>query len=88
ARDGIEAVAQGTPTGAGAAAVAALRSKVWGRMLPLASDDHANAASGVAAGTGLAAYALGFAVPDHESRVLTRGPWTRVSLPNGEILAR
>ncbi len=89
ARDGIEAVAQGTPPGAGAAAVATLRSRVWGRILPVVSADEAGEpAQGVAAGTGLAAYALGFAVPGQDSQVLRRGPWTRVSLRNGEILAR
>lgn len=88
AREGIESVAQGTPPGAGAAAVATLRSRVWGRMLPLVSEDNAEPAQGVAAGTGLAAYALGFAVPSEDSQVLRRGPWTRVSLRNGEILTR
>ncbi|MGB3827360.1 MAG: hypothetical protein WA962_01165 [Ornithinimicrobium sp.] len=104
AREGIETVAQGTPTGAGAAAVATLRSRVWGRVLPT-SDEETSAASvsggregvsadeatvpvGVPAGAGLAAYALGFAVAGQASPVLRSGPWTRVSLRNGEILAR
>ncbi len=88
AREGIEAVAQGTPPGAGAAAVATLRSRVWGRSLPLDSVDEEGAGAGVPAGTGLAAYALGFALSGQTSQVLRRGPWVRVSLRNGEILAR
>ncbi|MGC1209269.1 MAG: hypothetical protein WA880_15075 [Ornithinimicrobium sp.] len=88
AREGIEAVAQGTPPGAGAAAVATLRSRVWGKMLPVVSDAQAEPSPGAPAGIGLAAYALGFAVPDQASQVLSRGPWTRVKLRNGEVLAR
>ncbi|MDT0214688.1 hypothetical protein Q9R29_12415 [Rothia sp. ARF10] len=37
ASGGIAEVADGTPEGAGSAAVAALRERVWGRMVPLAS---------------------------------------------------
>ncbi len=88
AHEGIEAVAQGTPPGAGAAAVATLRSRVWGQILPVVSEEAEEPSSGVPAGTGLAAYALGFAVPGQSSQVLRRGPWMRVRLRNGEILAR
>ncbi|MGB3764848.1 MAG: hypothetical protein WA966_16680 [Ornithinimicrobium sp.] len=86
--EGIEAVAQGTPSGAGAAAVATLRSRVWGRLLPVDPDGAQDAALGIPAGAGLAAYALGFAQPGQTSRVLHRGSWVRVSLRNGEVLAR
>ncbi|HSP60564.1 MAG TPA: hypothetical protein VLO09_05850, partial [Ornithinimicrobium sp.] len=51
AREGVAEVAQGTPEGAGAAAVATLRARVWGREL----------AAGVPAGAGLAVLSLGFA---------------------------
>jgi len=81
ARDGIEAVARGTPAGAGAAAVASLRARVWGRQL---SDDSAAPPAGMA----LAAHTLGFTGPDDTGTVLTSGPWTRLSLRNGEVLAR
>jgi hypothetical protein len=81
ARDGIEAVAQGTPPTAGAAAVASLRQRVWGQRL---SKDEGAPPAGVA----LAAQTLGFTVPGHSGSVLTSGPWTRLSLRNGEVLAR
>ncbi|GGB70731.1 hypothetical protein [Knoellia flava] len=38
ASEGIAEVADGTPDGAGSAAVAALRERVWGRVVPLASS--------------------------------------------------
>lgn len=81
ARDGIEAVAQGTPDGAGSAAVATLRQRIWGQKL---SDDTGAPPAGVA----FAAYALGFAVPEERSTVLSSGPWTRLRLHNGDVLAR
>lgn len=91
ANQGIEEVAEGTPAGAGAAAVATLRARVWGRELPVeaAPSDVSDDAGGSApAGTGLAAYALGFARGGQTSSVFSSGPWTRVSLRNGAILAR
>ncbi|MGB7449497.1 MAG: hypothetical protein WA892_10255 [Ornithinimicrobium sp.] len=81
ARDGIEAVAQGTPHGAGAAAVASLRERIWGQRL---SEDEGAPPAGAA----MAAHTLGFTVPDHQGTVLTSGPWTRLSLRNGDVLAR
>lgn len=81
AREGIDAVAQGTPPGAGAAAVAALRSRVWG-------TDVSEHAPGVPGGLAFAAFSLGFARPGDVASVLRNGPWTRLSLPVGHVLAR
>jgi len=81
ARDGIEAVARGTPPGAGAAAVASLRERIWGQRL---SDDAGSPPAGVALG----AHTLGFMGSDGPGAVLSSGPWTRVSLRNGDVLAR
>lgn len=81
AREGIDAVALGTPQGAGAAAVAALRQRVWGADLP-------DAPAGTPSGTAFAAYSLGFAQPGTEAVILRNGPWTRVSLAAGHVLAR
>ncbi len=97
-RAGIEQVAQGTPSGAGAAAVASLRSRVWGALVPIQPEpgDRPDAASqpkagvypGIQAGAGLAAYALGFATPGGRSLVRAHGAWSRVSSRSGEILTR
>ena len=81
AREGIDAVAQGTPPGAGAAAVAALRARVWGA-------DLAGEVPGVARGLAFAAFSLGFARPGAVATVLHSGPWTRLTLPVGHVLAR
>lgn len=96
-RVGIEQVAQGTPTGAGAAAVGSLRARVWGAVVPIKPEDSAPEAGseskaggyrGIPAGVGLAAYALGFASPGGLSLVRAHGPWSRVSSRVGEILTR
>lgn len=86
ARAGIAEVAAGTPgVGgtpgvAGAAAVAALRARVWGRTLP---------GSSVPAGVAFAAEACGFLGSGDEAVGLHRsGPWWRVSLARGHVLAR
>ncbi|XVX19018.1 hypothetical protein ACQP1U_11825 [Actinomycetota bacterium] len=81
AREGIAEVAEGTPDGAGAHAVAALREKVWGRRLPAGESD-------IAAGGALAAYALGFLTPGCEVTVLRQGRWTRLDCPGGHVLMR
>lgn len=80
AERGIAEVAQGAPTGSGAAAVAMLRARVWARDLE----------GGATAGAGLAARALGFARPgDGQVATVHRsGPWTRVSLAAGHVLSR
>ena len=69
AREGIAAVAAGTPPGAGAAAVTRLRAGVWGR--PLAG--HA----GVPIGVAFAADAFGFLAGEG------RGPRRRASTARG-----
>lgn len=81
ARDGIDAVAQGTPAGAGAAAVAALRARVWGA-------DLSEEVPGVACGLAFAAFSLGFARSADVATVLRSGPWTRLTLPVGHVLGR
>lgn len=83
ARAGIVEVATGTPDGAGAAAVADLRGRVWGRPV--------HGADSVTAGAAYGMHVLGFLgadpgdelVPVHRS-----GPWTRLSTPRGYVLAR
>lgn len=81
AHQGIETVATGTPEGAGSAAVASLRERVWGQRL---GED----AGALPAGAAMAAYTLGFTVPGQAGSVFTSGPWTRLSLRNGDVLAR
>ena len=80
AEAGIAEVAHGAPEGSGAAAVAALRARVWAREV----------GGGAPAGAGLAAKVLGFARPGggQRAQVLRAGPWVRVTLPGGHVLAR
>ncbi len=80
AEQGIAAVAQGTPEGAGAAAVSALRRRVWGAM----SDTVPPIAGGLAFG----AHALGFAREGEPVAVATCGRWTRLSTSRGHVLVR
>ena len=76
---GIAEIAQGSPEGSGAHAVAALRQSVWGRR-PRTTPP-------VPAGAAFAAYALGFLV-DGPVRVFAHGRWTRVSTVAGHVLVR
>lgn len=78
AESGIAQVAQGTPPGAGAHAVAALRQRVWGAAGP----------AGLPAGAAFAAYALGFLAPRQTGLVHRSGPWARLTLPAGHVLTR
>ena len=92
ARQGIEEVASGAPADAGAAAVAALRKQVWGRLTTTTPP--------VPAGGAFAAYVLGFvgnghgvavspgAAPGSEVTVWAQGRWTRLSAPAGHVLIR
>ncbi|GAB3585633.1 hypothetical protein [Calidifontibacter terrae] len=77
ARAGIDEVAAGTPDGAGAAAVATLRARVWGRTNE----------AGMPAGVAFGAEALGFlgegTITWHRA-----GPWGRLSTPTGHVLAK
>lgn len=83
ASEGIAEVADGTPDGAGAHAVTALRAQVWGRVV--STDDGAAA---VPAAVAFAAYALGFLAPGTEATVATSGRWTRLTTPAGHALTR
>lgn len=87
ARAGIEEVANGTPEGAGAHAVDALRRRVWGRM----SDTVPPIATGLAFG----AHVLGFtggapaATPSTATATVSaHGRWTRLSTARGHVLVR
>ncbi len=77
AREGIDEVAAGTPDGAGAAAVATLRERVWGR-----TDE-----AGMPAGVAFAAEALGF-LGEGTITWHRNGPWGRLSTPTGHVLAK
>lgn len=83
ASDGIAEVADGTPSGAGAHAVTALREQVWRRSIPAAA-----VAAPVPAALAFAAYALGFLTPGTEATVSTSGAWTRLTTPAGHALTR
>jgi hypothetical protein len=83
AREGIAAVAAGTPPGAGAAAVTRLRAGVWGR--PLAGY------AGVPSGAAFAVDAFGFLPaggPESEASLHRAGAWVRLSTSRGHVLAR
>jgi hypothetical protein len=80
AEQGIAEVARGTPEGAGAAAVSALRRRVWSAM----SDTVPPIAAGLAFG----AQALGFAREGEPVAVATCGRWTRLSTSRGHVLVR
>lgn len=78
ATQGIAAVAHGTPAAAGAAAVSALRQRVWGVQMTGSKSPAAAA---------FAAYSLGFLTPGAAS-VHRSGPWLRVSTERGHVLTR
>ena len=65
------------------AAVAALRQRVWAR--PVADGE---VAAQVPSGVALAVDALGFGARATEASVHRSGPWVRLSLPSGHVLAR
>ncbi|GAA4870835.1 hypothetical protein [Serinicoccus chungangensis] len=80
ARSGIAEVATGSPEGSGAAAVEALRARVWGR--PVEGTE-------VPAAAGLAVHALGFLRPgDTQVAVHRNGSWLRVSTGVGHVVLR
>ncbi len=80
AEAGIAEIAAGSPDVAGAPAVAALRARVWGRVLP--------GTTGVPAGAAFVAHALGFVTAHDEAALFTAGPWTRLTTSRGHVLAR
>lgn len=96
ASEGIAEVADGTPDGAGSAAVAALRERVWGRIVPVdgaageraATNGDAEAGPAYPAALAFAAYALGFLTPGTESSLATNGRWTRLTTAAGHALTR
>jgi len=81
---GVAEIVTGSPEGAGAAAVAALRARVWGRPLV---DDRPELA-GLPAGAAFVAEVLGFVVDDEPAVVYRSGPWWRVTTTRGHVLAR
>lgn len=83
ARAGIAEVAEGAPEGSGSAAVAALRQRVWAR--PVGEDE---ALGQVPSGVAFAVDALGFAAGVEAASVHGSGPWVRLTLPAGHVLAR
>lgn len=79
ATQGIAEIAQGAPEGSGAAAVAALRERVWTR------DSHTTPP--IPSGAAFAAYTLGFLMGEN-ARVFAHGRWTRLSTATGHVLVR
>ena len=79
-RDGIAAVASGTPEGAGGHAVAALREAVWGRP----SDTVPRFPAGAAFG----AHVLGFVPGEGAMTLFVHGRWLRLSSEVGHVLTR
>jgi hypothetical protein len=80
AQGGIAHVAEAVPTDAGEDVVRAIRATVWG-----APDDEL---SGLPLGVAFAAMSMGFISGAETARVLTSGPWTRVSLQRGHVIVR
>jgi hypothetical protein len=83
---GIAEIAEGVPDGAGAAAVAGLRSAVWSRTAEWSTDAGVDVPDGAA----FAAETLGFLTGDDDTpvRVYRHGRWTRLSSPLGHVLVR
>lgn len=80
AQYGIAAVAESMPADPGEDVVRAVRATVWGAPDATLHD--------LPLGTAFAAFALGFIAGEEEARVLSSGPWTRVSLQRGHVLVR
>jgi len=85
-RHGVAEVADGTPPGAGASAVARLRGMVWGR--PLLGESGGAGAADAPAGLAFAAEALGFLRDGMPAALYRSGPWTRLTTSAGHVLAR
>lgn len=83
ARAGIEEIAKGTPSGAGAAAVESLRHRVWERPI----DGLPATVDGLPAAAALGLYALGFGIGD-DAQVFGTARWHRVSTAVGHVLVR
>jgi hypothetical protein len=80
AERGIAEVAEGTPDGAGGAAVTGLRRRVWGTMTRTVPP--------IAAGLAFGAHVLGFLREGEPTAVATCGRWTRLSTSRGHVLVR
>lgn len=80
ARRGTEEIATGAPAGSGAAAVARLRARVWGRALTQHPD--------VPAGAAFVLEAFGFLVPSERVQVHAHGLWRRLTTSRGYVLTR
>mgnify|MGYP006947043801 CR=1 FL=1 len=82
AQAGIAEVAEGAPDGSGSAAVADLRSRVWGR--------YTSTVPPVPAGTAFGLHVLGFLRPGEgaAATVHANGPWTRLATDRGFVVAR
>lgn len=77
---GIAAVAEALPSDPGEDAVRAVRAAVWG--------EPDAALSSLPRGAAFAAFGMGFIVGEEIARVLTSGPWTRITLDRGHVLVR
>ena len=80
AEQGIAEVAEGTPAGAGGAAVTALRRRVWGAMTRTVPP--------IAAGLAFGAHVLGFLEEGEPTVVATCGRRTRLTMSRGHVLVR
>jgi len=80
AEHGIAEVAEGTPAGAGGAAVTALRRRVWGAMTRTVPP--------IASGLAFGAHVLGFLEDGEPTVVATCGRWTRLTTSRGHVLVR
>jgi len=80
AQYGIAAVAETMPADPGEDVVRTVRSTVWG-----APDEQL---TGLPLGAAFAAFALGFIVGEEDARLLTAGPWSRLTLTRGHVLVR
>lgn len=80
ARRGTEEITAGAPSGSGAAAVAGLRARVWGRALSQHPD--------VPAGAAFVLDAFGFLVASEPVQVHAHGLWRRLTSTRGYVLTR
>jgi len=80
ARRGSEEITAGAPAGSGAAAVARLRARVWGRPLTQHPD--------VPAGVAFVLDAFGFLVPSEPVQIHANGSWRRLTTSRGHVLTR
>ncbi|GAA4284003.1 hypothetical protein GCM10022261_15340 [Brevibacterium daeguense] len=87
AEAGIAEVAAGTPSGAGSAAVAALRRRVWSRPMEFGSVFDA-VSPAPNAGASFALHGLGFLASADRVEVRRSDQWLRMSTAAGHVLTR